>query len=264
MKKLILLFLIIPELAFANDISTLAGKAISAISTIAGKAKADIATVGGGGVPAAAPAAFCDCSGDVTFCWEITADNTTITSSGGCVDSGDSTATANSTPSIAAAATGKTGYAITWTTASDYYYFDVTSDDLISDNAGTLEFDVYFTTLTNGMGLFHAGYDDNNRLYIYVFADTDLRARYVGNTTAVNADTSGAALTTGAWYTVTMKWTQSDVDPNLSINVNSVTGTSTTNLTNFATASNVIRFGEIVGNASGAQIKNIRIYNSWQ
>ena len=53
MKKLTILFLLVPVLAFANDISTIAGKAISAVSTIAGKAKADIATVGGGGVPAA-------------------------------------------------------------------------------------------------------------------------------------------------------------------------------------------------------------------
>lgn len=225
-------------------------------------ARMNVTTVGGG-VPAAA--AFCSCSGAVTWCWEVSADSETITSSGGCAAaSGDVSATVVSAIDLAAAASGKTGYAVTWTTAGDYYTFDVSGDDIIGDTAGTIEFDVIFTSVADNCGLFGFRYDDDNRLYVYVFDTDELLVRYVGAGNHVTAYTSAAGITTGSWYTVTVKWTQSDVNPNLYINANGATGTSNTNLTNFATAANLLQVGEMVGTACGAQIKNIKVYNAWQ
>ena len=219
----------------------------------------------GSGVPGGAFCSNCG-SGNLVFCWEVTADNTDITQSGGC-SLGDYTATANSAISIEEAPSGKSGYAVRWTTKADYYSFDISGGDIGSWSAGTVVFDVYITTLYDYTGfLAIRGLMGEDEVFVELYNTDELRINHEGgNNSPVRAYTLGADLQVNTWYTVTAKWRTGETDPSLSISANSVTGTSNTNLDAFSNqpGSNGLMIGNFPNTPSAAYIKNIKIYNAW-
>lgn len=213
---------------------------------------------------AAGAAAFCSaCTGDQLFCWEITANNTTITSSGGC-SVGSTTATASGSPEIVAAPAGKTGYAIYTETTNEFYYFTVTTRDIFDEAAFTVQFDVYFTGFSDGAIIFRAQQSATvNDVRVEVASTDELKVDYYGNSVNVSATTTAANLATSNWYTVTIKGRTSDLDPNLYIEVNGDSASSNTNLTAFTSSASQVRYGTQTGTAY-CYIKNIKVWNTWQ
>lgn len=222
---------------------------------------------GGGG------ATFCSTctgsSGSPSLCWEVATDTTDIETDGGCVVSGgDHTGDASSLVDIAAAPSGKTGYAIYWPAGGDYYAFDISGDDILLDSAGTITFDLNVHTFVEGSGVVRfsgAMNTDDCWIELYgVSAGPELRIRYEGNNTGiVSAATDGANLSADTWYSVTAKWRIGSSNPCLYINVNSTTGQTDTDLTEFTTPAAYLRLGECMYEASSGYIKNIKIYKEW-
>ena len=230
--------------------------------------------VSSGGVAAPAGDTFCStCTGSGTspsFCWEVATDTENVSTDGGCVISGgDASATANSAVDITSAPTGKSGYAVTWSTSADYYAFDVSSDDLVDDTAGTVVFDFYVTTFYNYTCMFMVrALSGEDELYVEIANTDELRLYHEGsNAGVVSATTSGADLQLNTWYTCTAKWRTGDQsgNPTLSITANNVTATSSTTLTAFTNqpGSGSLMIGNPGGNTNGASVKNIKIYKAW-
>jgi len=223
----------------------------------------------GGGVPAAA-AAFCSgCGTGATpvFCWGISADDTTITNSDGC-SQGDTTATLVSAADIVSNPSGS-GYALTIPGSYDTAAFDVTTDNIFNDEAGTIQFDVYIVTFVDsGVILRVIGEAATNELFIYIVFTDELRVYHEGNNAGQTfATTNTANLQANTWYTVTIKWTTANVDPNLSIEVAGMgtAGTSNTNLTAWTTAPATFYWGTRGSALTPAfYIKNIKVWDSWQ
>ena len=250
MKRiLILTILLMSSLAWAGSTTVVVGQ-------------------GGGGE------AFCSsCTGSGTspsFCWEVATDTENVSTDGGCVISGgDASATANSAVDITSAPTGKSGYAVTWSTERDYYAFDVSSDDLVDDTAGTVVFDFYVTTFYNYTYMFMVrALSGEDEISVGIVHTDELRLSYEGsNAGEVYATTSGADLQLNTWYTVTAKWRTGNQsgNPTLSITANNVTATSSTTLTAFTNqpGSNSLMIGNPGGSANGASVKNIKIYKAW-
>ena len=253
--RIFALLLLLPCLAFA-DVEGLSEPTVEGLTepTVEGIAHAT---------------AFCSCSGDLDFCWEVTANDTTITNSGGCSE-GDTIAAATSSVELVAAPSGKTGYAIHAPTASDYYTFDVSTDDIISDDAGTIEFDIYIDTWADVSAVFE--FDDgtaNNEISIRTDGgsntDIEFRLIYIGNTVAVAFSTSEVNGVEDTWYHIVAKWRQGVTDPSLSLQVDAIAAsTNNTDLTNFASAGTRLRIGELQSTTNYTYIKNIKVYKSWQ
>ena len=218
----------------------------------------------GSGSQSIAPS-FCDCGAtDVLWCWEVTNTNTTITASGGCADAGwDTTGTAASAINIVDAPTGKTGSAVHWSSAQDYYSFSLPTGTI--DSEGTVVFDIYLISFASSTLFFWAfGNSNVDELAISLTGTDEIYFAHYGNSNSVLTTTTAANLVLDTWYTITVKWRQGATDPSLSINANSTTITSNTDLTNWEADSTGMRIGNSASGISEGYIKNIRIYSSWQ
>jgi len=246
MKRiLILTILLMSSLAWAGSTTVVVGQG----------------GAGGGG-------AFCTgCTGELLFCWEITAADVDLADSGGC-SAGDAQATAQSGSSLESAPTGKTGYAIYSPGTYDAHYFTVSSDDIIDDSIGTIQLDFYIHTWTNLCELFRLDVDSNNEMRLFLDTGDDLRLSYKGNGQAVSATSSGAGLVVDTWYTLTAKWRVSAGVQSLSISIDGVgeIATSSTDLTAFASTpgANALKFGNGAGYDGDQYVKNIKIWSTWQ
>lgn len=223
----------------------------------------------GGGVPAAGTAFCSSCGTGATpvFCWGISADNTTITNSDGC-SQGDTTATHSGHSDLASNPSGG-GYAIYNPGAYDGTAFDISSDDVFNDEAGTIQFDIYIHTFAeSGRIIYVLGEAATNEFLVYIISTDEIRVSHEGNNGgAIFATTNAANLQVDTWYTVTIKWTTADVDPNLSIQVAGMggVGTSNTNLAAWTIAPSIFYFGTYGHGATPVYyLKNIKIWDSWQ
>ncbi len=209
---------------------------------------------------------FCDCSGDVTFCWEITTNDLDITNSGGCSD-GDTTATPNSDAALELNPNGP-GYAIYIPSTYDYFSFDVISQDLISSAEGTITFDIYHTSWTASRALIGAiGVFGEDELYFGTSLSTGIYSLiYEGANAGPIEVTSSNVINLNEWVSVTIKWRLGTVDPSLSITVNDITDTNNTDLTTWVNPETSFTLGGRAGSSGGnvVYLKNIKVYNSWQ
>lgn len=223
-----------------------------------------------GPVPVSGGGAFCSgCgTGNLVFCWEITADNVDITQSGGCSE-GDTTATAQSQVALVEAPAGKTGYAIfmggTDAGGYDAYTFDIVLDDIFNDEEGTIIFDIYIPEWVDQFKILSCVPQANeDQFYICLTGGNEIRLVYEGsNAGGITVTTPAADMALDTWYTVAAKWRTGETDPSLSISCNGSTGTSNTDLTAFDTAPDVLRIGSLDGVNGYAYIKNIEVYNAW-
>ena len=221
----------------------------------------------GGGVAVAL--AGCLCSGSQTFCWDITADDTTITNSGGC-SVGDTTVTLNPQADIVSDPTGIAGgYVLS--IPSSYDWAELSSSGIFSETAGTLQFDIYFLSMTSWKRIFVASgaLNTDHLLISHLDPPDELYVEYrAGGATGINTTTPAANLATGIWYTITIKWRQGSTDPSLSITANSSTGTTNTDLspTTWTNALTTLRWPDAIDREGGATfyIKNIRMWDAWQ
>ncbi len=242
-----------------------AGVAYGASTTLSGTGSTGLSATGSTGFVASGG---CDCTGDVIFCWEITADDLTITNSGGCAaGSGDTTGTVNSAADIVANPDGD-DYALSIPTTYDYVAFDVSSNDIFDPSTGTLQFDIYMHTWVSGRHIIYmyglAGEDE--LAFGTSFDEGNYRLTSEGaNAGAVVID-STETVTFNEWVTVTVKWRTGVTDPSLSMTVEATTDTTNTDLTAWDNAATAINFGNKAGSSGGnvVYLKNITIYDSWQ
>jgi len=163
---------------------------------ITDKLKAVIAAKNAGGAPAAPGA---DCSGVASFIWEI--DDESVDGAGECVESGgDSSATKTGSPSISTSIAN-------FPNVSDYYSFDISSNDLVSDNSGTIYIKVRITAWGNYAQLFKAKDAATDDVVTCFQKYTDeFTCYYFHGGTAREIDTAGD-FSTGTWYIIAYTWT---------------------------------------------------------
>jgi hypothetical protein len=222
----------------------------------------------GGGVPVVA-GGFCStgCTGDLVFCWGIDGDAVTgdsITLTDGC-SAGDATVTFNSGTTVEPNPSGS-GYALYFPTSSDTGLFDVTTDDILDDTVGTFQADIYVTTWADLTGVLRVfGQIDTDFVRIRLSGTDEITISHEGNNAGTVTATTGAAnMVINGWYTITGKWRTGVTDPSLSITANASTGTSTTDLTEWAIQPSQIQLGRPDGVAGVLYMKNIKIWKAWQ
>ena len=244
MKRiLILTILLMSSLAWAGSTTVVVGQ-------------------GGGGEEA-----FCStCTGDLVFCWGMTADSVDITASGGCTQGTDTT---GSSDYLEAAPTGKTGYAIYSPSTYDTINFDRSGDDIFDDTQGTIQLDFYVTTWHALQSLFYVEAEANSdHFYIRLNGTDEVVVAHEGANAGISsAATSAANIQLETWYTLTVKWRTTDTDPNLYISCNGSTGTSNTNPTAFDDSDSGGGADIMIGNRYGggaSYVKNIKVWNTWQ
>ena len=211
--------------------------------------------------------AGCDsCSGDLSLAVhfeDATNHNVTVGTPCGCSD-GDAIYTLASSAVESTTQKSDGTYSLSIPTMADYAVFDVSTNDIFTPVAGTLVFDMYVTTWANYTVLFTARYNATNYLTVTILDDSEIRARYSGAGTVITVETSGASLVVNTWYTITVKWRQADLNPNLSINANTQTTTDNTNLTAWDASATNIWLGDIDVAGWALFIDNVKVYNTWQ
>jgi len=225
------------------------------------------------GAASSGGSSFCTtCSGNLTFCWEITANDLTITNSGGC-SAGDTTGTAASQATLSAAPSGRTGYAVEVgaTDAGGYDNIAFDTASIFNDESGTIQLDFYIPSdggFVAGTRLFGCEPQASQDRVEVVLAGTDeIRLLHEGaNGGDDYVTTTSANIATDTWYTVIAKWRTGETTPYLSISCNGDTQTYTSSqLTAFDTAESILGFGNLGSGINGyAFIKNIKLWNAWQ
>lgn len=271
MKKLLTIaLLLITATCFAGDISTIAGKAIGSVSTIAGKAKTAIATVGGGGVPAVASSTYCGggCSGAVLFCWGVSTNDTTITNSDGC-SVGDTTATAASDISFSTTQAKYGTHSIKPTSTSDYYEFAVSSEDIVSSDAGRIEAWVYNPAGNASNTIVFVRGDGTNTIYLD-YANNKIRIQYRGNNLLQSVIHTSDTVVDDGWTFVVGSWSVAGVEGNYLRVGTSTDGSTPTNwvygttaITDMTVNPTSVRIGETAGTGYDHYIDAVKIYNTW-
>jgi len=221
----------------------------------------NVTTAAGGGTT---------CTGGITFNWPMLADFVTTedisTDNGGC-SAGDLTVTLESSASGEdVSGLGSTGYALYIPGAYDTASFDLSSYDLWDYSAGTVSFDFRVATWANSGWLFSlVGESSQDEFIIMLYDGDDIRVQYEGsNAGPVRATTAAAGLVVDTWYHLEAKWRAGATDPSVSVTVEGITATATTDLTAFDTAPVEMNVGNASGVAPAFYIKNVRVYDSWQ
>jgi hypothetical protein len=210
----------------------------------------------------------CSCTGDVLFCWEMTADfvdTDNISGSGGC-SVGDSTITFTSDAAGEPCPTGRDDYCVHIPTSYDSVDFDISSEDIIHLDEGTITFDLYVDTWAPGTRIFSVlGAEGTDEIVFHLDGTEDVRFTYEGDDTRSSALVGSAALSVDTWYSVILKWTNADVDPNVYAEVNGASFYSNINLAawNVANPPTILRITSR-GYAGVYYVKNFKIYSTWQ
>jgi hypothetical protein len=248
--RVFLIILILPSICFAAGGSGLGG-------------------VGMGGGGSAGEAGFCSagCTGDLVFCWGISADLDTgedITTSDGC-SAGDTTVTFDSGTVVDPNPSGS-GYALYFPTTSDNALFEVTTDDIYNDDSGTFQADIYVTTWGDGTSILRVyGQANTDAIRLTMTGTGDLRIRFEGNDSAVtDISTTAANVQLNTWTTITGKWRTGASDPSLSISANESTTTSDTDLSSWTVAPATLYLGRLDTTSGVFYMKNIKIWKAYQ
>jgi hypothetical protein len=213
-----------------------------------------------------------DCSdANLLFSWHMENENVTLGTPAGCSD-GDETATLNSGATIDSTQFQDGANSLSCPTGSDYAGFAVSGNDIFSETAGTIIFYLRINTggYVTGANLFSSRIDPNNRFEIYMQgADTptgrEIFMRWDGAGTTQSASTSDADLDTNTWYKITAKYDTADVDPNLSLQIDSETPvTNNNNLVAWSGSLSAMNIGNTLSAASDYWLDNIKVYDNWQ
>lgn len=229
--------------------------------------------IGGGTHFAARKGIQCDdCSGDLSFAchWEGSdaSDRLDIETGNpcGCSD-GDTTGTIEGTATTSNSQKSDGSYSVHIPTCSDEIQYDITSEDIAQDNAGTITFDIYIVSWVDDARLctVWVDNDETNAIYIMMRSSDEIRLRYVGNNNAQAAVTNGANLSLNTWYSVTAKWRHGATDPSLYIDVNSVSASNNNDLVAFSSSPNQLSIGDTqTTGAPEYYIDNFKVYKTWQ
>jgi hypothetical protein len=221
----------------------------------------------GGGVPVATGDS---CTDGLLFSWHCEDLDVTVGTPKGC-SAGDTTGSAASGAVIAAGGTDGSNY-LNIPTAGDYVDFTISSRDIADDRYGTLTFDLYIDTFSNGEAygwIRDSATGDMIRFSMLNATNYQVCVRYskaAAPASDITICTSNADLQEDTWYSVTVKWTTADVNPNLYIVVDGhgTAGSSNTNLNTFTNGPDTLRFGDVYGSNPGpVKFDNIKIYNSY-
>jgi len=212
---------------------------------------------------------------DCTFIWY--AENATDVTSGtpaGC-SSGDTS------PTVTRATISGSQYhdgsnSLLVDNVQEYAEFD--SADIISPTAGTLEAWVRVSTWTNTVVIFSYNGNDAGRLFLNVAGssntDIEFHFRYYYPYSYIDLTTDGVNGSLDTWYRIVIKWTQSNVDPNIGLYVYNASGdlldseTSNTNPNAWGTLTGttftVGCFAYFSGEAPAINIDGVKIWNAWK
>ncbi len=237
MKKLLLLFLLLPTLCIAD--AGLSGS-VATQETAAGSYT------------------------DITFwcSWEGTWSTPTYTMSGDDYSAGDTTGTITSDCDVTEASKKIGSWGLFTDSSGDYMEFVPSGGDIIDLNDSRIGF--YFYVVTSWVAtiqIFYSEYDANN--YVYLQSATDgelfLRVRSSGSFD-VNATTSGATLVADTWYYVEIILDQAGNGATLKIN-----GSNTSIVSDaydaMGNAAVILRFGNNAGAGSDTYSDNHAISN---
>ncbi len=255
MKELILLLLLLPSLLFAQDWQ---------------EARMSLGIVAGG-VPAAVVNTD-SCTSGLLFSWHCENVDVTLGGIAGGVNNGCSVGdtTAALTTAILDTDVFSDGIkSLHWSAVYNDARFAVSTYDIVKYTAGTITFDVYFHTLTNGSGALcvvdTSEYLDGLRVNLVNVLDMPvLRFTHLASGKNATINTS-YPISIDTWYTVTVKWQQTG-DPNLYIRVVGAgydqSATENTDQGNPA-ASWIFFLIGTSGIAADTHVDNIKIYNSY-
>jgi len=227
----------------------------------------------GGDLAAIASGAVTEQS-SLIFYWPVTADNTTITSSGGYaaagVDvSGGLVGSADLVEVSAEAAidteSGWTGWALKIPNGANYITFDNPFDLTAAGAVVRIEAEVFLADWVDNtrlINLVRAANDDN--AFYYLINGDETRISYYGQTNNVTCTTDAASLAAGQTYPFKMQFRLGATDPSLNNVIGADNQITNTDLTAWAFSGGSMRFGN--GNATGSvfYLKNIRAYSTWE
>lgn len=214
-------------------------------------------------------AAACDsCTGGLVFAayFEDASGDVTLGVPCGC-SAGDTTGTSNDSCTI-------TGGYLYSADGGKYFAWDVSSGDILNDEAGSIL--IEFETASFAGGELFSGYvDANNRVDVHLYSTDEIQISHKGDsattTTAQTAGTDNLMINTR--YFVVARWTTADVDPDLSIvlynssGVEIDSGSSNINLTAFAADKQLGASGLKIGNRLAtdidAKIYKVKIWSTY-
>jgi len=208
------------------------------------------------------------CTGDEVMYIEFE-NSTTITDGtpAGCAAGGwDTTAAATSVSYETTSPAPSSGtYSVLLDDPGDEWVYDVT--DTGFDEEGTITFDMHIDSPTNGENVIvPLYYDGSNWIKVEMTGTADeLRFRHRGNdSTTDDATTTDCNMTTGNWYSVTVKWRQSG-SPYTYIDCGGTAVSGTTAITSFGTAGDTLYVGAHPGtNSFRGNVDNVHVYTTWQ
>ncbi len=270
MKKLLtiaLALLLITATCFANDISTIAGKAIGSVSTIAGKAKTAIATVGGGGVPSEAAGA---CTSPQIFGWSMENVDVTTGTPAGCTGNADTTfAYTGTSTALSTDVSPQDGtYSLYIRYAGDNATIPITG----SGEEGT--FDVYVeltaeTSLENWSPYLVLSYgtawveDTNSYIALKVDSSNHFVISYGYSGGHVNCISTVDYSALNGWIRIIGKWKRGAATT-LSITVNGTETTSSTALSALAGSPDNLTILNGGANSRTLYWDTLKVYSTWQ
>jgi hypothetical protein len=174
-----------------------------------------------------------DCSGDLMFSWHM--ESTTVTSGtpAGCSD-GDTTATANNSPTLSSTQTSDGTYSAYANASVEYYYFAISSEDLVAVAEGKVEFDLYIETLASNQRFFHVDTSDIESIQCTInsgstTSDIRIDCTFTGDdwgSTVHSGSATGHA--EGEWLRVTYQWKASESNADHKLTVCDLTPPDTT------------------------------------
>jgi hypothetical protein len=187
MKKLILIFVLIPCLVSAGQIQDMQKAVLQKMSA------------GGGGTTDNCP--------DATYNFAWTGDNTSGVTYA-CKDNGTSSVNTASTGSGYATGSsyGESGNGVRFSAANQYLLWTASGGDIIDDETCTIWYSIRAEDSNFSGQTFMESYSDsNNRFYAYVHDEDDLAAYANGNGTA-ESWSDGADVSDGAWKRRAISW----------------------------------------------------------
>lgn len=164
------------------------------------------------------------CTSNLLFSWHFENLDVTLGGVAGGVNNGcslgDTTATATGTPTISGTQYEDGANSGNFAAGNRYYNFDVSSDDIFTPLAGSVDVWVYVSTYLSGEPLINASVDANNKIDLYLQTTSTINqfrmAMKAGGGTTRNADTTFAqntgcgdtanCLELNTWYHVQAEW----------------------------------------------------------
>jgi hypothetical protein len=193
---------------------------------------------------------------DLTFEWHC--ESTTAEYSVGD-NTGALTGTAVVTNTVAYDGT----YSLLSPDGSDYLSFDVTDDDLLNGDEGTVDFYGYVETFVNGASFFYGYANGTNMIYVTMVTGQKVTIWHKGQDTT-RWITSTNTFNTNEWFHVKAKWRRGS-SPYLQMELNgSPTPYTTSDLIEQNVGMATLRVGEVNAIASRTYLDNVKVYSKWK